>query len=297
MTQRSIHFESLEGIPEETLYAAFIDAFSDYEVPVTASLEDFLSMHRRRGVSYAASVGAFDAGADGRLVAFIFNGDGDWMGSRCAYDAGTGVALSHRGLGLSKSLAAEAAARLREAGFRLWFLEVLVGNEKAIRTYKGAGFRPTRRFSCPDGCLPEARRLAPELASAAGVEVRDLGHLDTGRFASWRSWPPSWQNSDVSVRRSPERLVALGAFGPSPGEGPLGYVVATDRGSVFQLAVRPDSRRRGVGRALAAALAARVPDGRIRYVNVQSDDRATLGLLSSLGLSSLHDQWEMLLEL
>jgi len=81
---------------------------------------------------------------------------------------------------------------------------------------------------------------------------------------------------------------------------------------VAQLVVRPDARREGVGTALLAALAARAyaahaagagatgePIGApaFRYVNVQSDDMASLGLLASVGLSEARDQWEMLKEL
>ncbi len=296
MRQSAIRFDSLERIPERVLYEAFLDAFSDYEIPITATLDDFLAMHRRRGISYEASVGAFDDSAGGKLAAFIFNGDGRWMGGRCAYDGGTGVSPTHRGRGLSKALAGEAGGRLREAGFDRWLLEVLVGNDKAIRTYQGAGFRTTRRFSCPEGAIPDAPGRAPGAAARTRVAIRDLGHRDTARFAAWRSWEPSWQNSDESARRTPETLIALGAYRDGA-SGPAGFILATEKGSVFQLAVAPGERRRGVGRTLILALAARTPGGAVRCINVQSDDAATLGLLSSLGLESRHDQWEMALEL
>ncbi|PKL26743.1 MAG: hypothetical protein CVV47_02130 [Spirochaetae bacterium HGW-Spirochaetae-3] len=293
-----LRFATLAGTPGETLYEAFLDAFSDYAVPITLTYEEFIAMHTRRGVSYAASVGAFDGD---RLVGFIFNGEGEWEGARCAYDAGTGIAPAFRGRGLSKALAEESASRLRSLGFARWLLEVLVENEKAIRTYAGSGFLRTRRLSCLSGTVADAARTADRLASKAGVRVRRLGRNDTARFAAWREWEPSWQNSDASVARSPERLVALGAYevsldGAVAGE-PAAYAVATDGGSVFQLAVRPDARRRGIGGAVAAAIAAGTPDGSLRYVNVQSDDAGTIGLLASLGVAASRDQWEMVREL
>ncbi len=289
-----LRYSTLERVPVDRLYAAFLDAFSDYAVPIQLSLDGLRTMHARRGIDYAVSVGAFDGE---RLVGFIFNGDGTWKGGRCAYDGGTGVLPSHRGLGLSGALAAESERVLRAAGFERWLLEVLVGNDKAISTYRKAGFEPTRRFSCPDGLVPDAAALAADAARKAGVAIVPLDPREVASLAAFRDWEPSWQNSDDSLRRTPEALVSLAARSANdPAGAPLGYAVATDSGSVFQLAVKPDARRRGIGRALTAAIASRVPDGRLRYVNVQADDAETLGLLASLGAVSDIDQWEMIKE-
>lgn len=292
MTLDSIHFDSLERVSEETLYRVFLDAFFDYAVPITATMDDFLAMHVRRGVSYVSSVGAFDGD---RLAGFIFNGEGIWNGGRCAYDAGTGVIPAYRGIGLSKALAEETGRLLRASGFSHWLLEVLIDNDKAIRTYKGAGFFTTRRFSCPDGMVADPTGAAEAAMYRAGVKIDALDTLDIRRFSAWRAWEPSWQNSDASVARSPERLFTLGAF-PAGGRNgePVGYIVATEKGSVLQLAVHPDHRRSGIGKSLVAALASRTPEGKVRYVNVQSDDEATLGLLATFGIQGGPAQWEML---
>jgi ribosomal protein S18 acetylase RimI-like enzyme len=293
MSRSDLRYRDLAGIPEEALLSAFNEAFADYQVKMTFTLDDLRAMHVRRGVSYPESLGAFDGE---RLVGFIFNGAGPWEGRRCAYDAGTGVLPSHRGIGLSKDLAAKARNFLAALGFQRWLLEVLVENEKAIRTYEGAGFQRTRRFTCPEGRVLHAAPRAEAACTRASVALRDLGHRDTARFAAFRAWEPSWQNSDASVARTPEPLVALGAFEPGTAD-PCGYVVANAKGSICQLAVRPEARRRGVGTALLCGLAARTPEAKLRYINIQSDDAATLGLLAALGIGSSLDQWEMLLEL
>lgn len=284
-----IRFDSLEGAGEEVLHAAFLSAFSDYEVPVRLSVEELRALRLRRGVSLAESLGAFD----GReLVGFLLTGTGTWEGRRCAYDSGTGVVPAWRGRGLSKALVAETAARLAASGFEYWLLEVLVANEKAIRSYAGAGFTNRRRFSVREGALPDASARWQAAAAAAAVEIAERDGFEPRRIAGFRDWEPSWQNSDASVAREPGRLLVLEAREPGA-EEVLGTVVATAGGSIAQLAVAPARRRRGIGRALLLALAARVPGGRLRYVNVQSDDGASLGLLSSLGLGGELEQWEM----
>jgi len=253
------------------------------------SLGDFLAMHERRGVSLEDSVGAFDGD---RLAAFIFNGAGTWLGRRCAYDAGTGVIPAYRGSGLSKALAAESIRRLRGQGFENWLLAVLVNNEKAIKTYKGAGFKETRRLRCPQGVLTDAAQLAPDAVKKAGISIVKTDSFGIDRYSGFRDFEPSWQNSDDSIRRAGGALDVLEARDATG--RPLGCLVAAPSGSVAQLAVDRSARRRGIGTALLLSLAAHTPQGAIRYVNVDSGDAGTLGLLRSLGIESSLDQWEMI---
>ncbi len=289
MTTPKITFSSMEGLPQETLHSVFLEAFSDYEVPMNLPIGDFTAMHVRRGVSLKDSVGAFEGG---RLVAFIFNGAGDWLGTRCAYDAGTGVIPSHRGLGLSKALAAETMERLRGQGFQNWLLEVLVNNDKAIKTYKGVGFKETRRLRCPEGTIGNAAEMALDACRKAGVSIVPAPAFRADRNAKFRDFEPSWQNSDDSVRRAGGLLVTREALDSSGNV--LGYIVATPSGSIAGLAVIRSARRKGIGKALVLAMAAEVSSGAVRYVNVDADDVGTLALLSSLGIESKLDQWEMI---
>ncbi len=46
-----IRFKDLSELSPESALPVFIEAFSDYPVPVRTSLEDFRAMQERRGVS------------------------------------------------------------------------------------------------------------------------------------------------------------------------------------------------------------------------------------------------------
>ncbi|HRZ88309.1 MAG TPA: hypothetical protein P5117_02385, partial [Spirochaetia bacterium] len=81
-------FMTLEAESLQVVYAVFMEAFSDYSVPVTWSFEEFRASCLRRGVDLSISLGARE---DGRLVGFVLNGRGTWGGMPAAYDAGTGV--------------------------------------------------------------------------------------------------------------------------------------------------------------------------------------------------------------
>ena len=67
-----------------------------------------------------------------------------------------------------------------------------------------------------------------------------------------------------------------------------GIVVTVEPG----LYIAPDARRRGIGAALLHELSLRVGPV-LRYINVQADDKATLGLLARCGISDGVGQYEM----
>src|SRR5690349_14081141 len=70
------------------LYECFLDAFSDYQVDMQMSREQFEQRITRDGVRLEISAGAFD---NGKMIGFYMNGAGSWQGKQTAYDAGTGV--------------------------------------------------------------------------------------------------------------------------------------------------------------------------------------------------------------
>jgi ribosomal protein S18 acetylase RimI-like enzyme len=278
----------LEGESVERLYGAFMGAFADYAVPVSWSLDEFAESNARRGLDLSISLGAYEGE---RILGFILNGRGSWGGRPAAYDLGTGVLPEARGGGLSGELAARLVGFLPGRGIARYVLEVLRDNAPAIKTYERAGFRVSRLLECPGGSFVE-----PGLPEPVGLEILELpagAAFPRSLFASFRDWEPTWQNSDDSVARMPGRLVVLGAR--LEGEI-LGGLVAGVNGSIWQLAVARGARRRGIGTALLRALAARSGPS-LRYVNVQANDEASLGLLARAGISGGPGQYEMTREL
>ena len=275
---------SLANEDEGRIYEAFMAAFADYSVPVTWSRRDFDESNVRRGFDKAISLGAYEGD---RIVGFVLNGSGSWGGEKAAYDLGTGVLPEARGGGLSGTIAAELVRFLPGLGFRRYVLEVIRDNLPALKTYEKAGFKVTRELECPDGSYAD-----PGIPAPGGLEIVDLplGHaFPRATLSAFRDWEPSWQNSDDSIARMPGSLVALGARL----EGRLvGHVVASPKGTIWQLAVAREDRGRGIGAALLHELSLRVGPA-LRYINVQADDRATLGLLARCGIRDGVGQYEM----
>jgi GNAT superfamily N-acetyltransferase len=114
----------------ESLYDCFLTAFSDYEVDMRMSREQFQQRLMRDGVRLEMSAGAFDGE---RMVGFCINATGEWQGKSTAYDAGTGVIPEYRGRGVAKDLFAYLEGQLKEAGVVQYLLEVLTSNVQRPR--------------------------------------------------------------------------------------------------------------------------------------------------------------------
>jgi ribosomal protein S18 acetylase RimI-like enzyme len=258
-----IEIRSLEGVGFDAMTAAFNDAFSDYDIPAQYTTEYLTNLVTRRGYRPDLAVGAFDSG---RLVGFVFNClDGDE-----AYNSGTGVVISHRRHGIGRQIMQRSMDTLPA---KRYILEVIETNQRAESLYRQLGFVETRRFQC---WTYGGQAISP---------------VRTGRIAcpplqtDWFDMQPSWQNSLASIRRASEPHEVLG--------DDRGYaVVFPSNGDVPLLAVRPDQRRKGIGRSLLNA-AAHFAGKKLRIMNV--DDRSTgiTAFLEHSGATRLVRQIEM----
>ena len=260
-----------------SLHECFLYAFSDYEVDMQMSLEQFRQRIVRDGVSLPMSAGAFDGE---RMIGFCINGVGEWQGKPTAYDAGTGVIREYRGRGVAKELFAFLERRLKEAGVVQYLLEVLTSNTPAATLYRKLGFEDTRRLAV----FRSSTRIEP----SGDADVRRVESPDWELFQSFWDGYPSWQNSIAAVERVSDRLI-VGAYA----EGAcVGYgVVFVPSWNLMQLAVSPKHRRKGIGSMLLAALER--PE-RLKINNIDEQLTATLAFYEANGYTRVLDQFEMM---
>lgn len=256
----------LRGDDFEALHRAFNEAFSDYAVKMSISPEQLREMLTRRGWVPEASAAAFD---DGRIVGFVANGIDHARG----YNSGTGVVPSHRRRGLAAALMARSLDLLRVRGASRYVLEVIETNEPAVALYRRLGFGEERRLQC---------------WSYTGQSLSNLPDLGRGvlsRLAEFGEMQPAWQNETASLRRARAPFAVLG------NDRGLA-VVFPATGDLAQIAVRRDSRRKGLGGILLDAAAAHAGKP-LRIINVDDRDAGVAAFLERVGATRTVRQIEM----
>jgi ribosomal protein S18 acetylase RimI-like enzyme len=278
---RRVRYDDLKSVSLTELHATFLEAFSDYFVPLRPSLADFEEMMRRRGFDPAASVGVFE---EERLVAFTCNGVGQWNDERAGYDTGTGVIPSMRRRGAGEQMMERSVEALRGGGNALYVLEVLEPNQGAFTLYQRSGFEVSRMLQCFS--YDAAQESATTASSNVAAEERDPEFL-----TAWFDREPSWQNSLASVRRSSAPRVTLVAR--HEGEVVGGAVLFPGNGDIAFLSVDPAWRRRGFGSAILRE--ARNHAGRpLRLVNIDDSCSSALAFLDATGAQRTVRQYEMI---
>lgn len=263
----------------ESLYDCFLTAFSDYEVDMRMSREQFRQRIVRDGVRLKMSAGAF---TDERMIGFYINGIGEWQEKSTAYDAGTGVIPEYRGRGVAKDLFAFLERRLKEAGFRQYLLEVLTSNTAAATLYRKLGFEVTRRLAVFRSNTASGR-------SSDDVRMRRVEHPDWSLYkAFWNSYP-SWQNSSEAVDRVVADRSIVEAY---VGDERVGYgVVFVPSANLMQLAVAPPHRRKGIGSAILAALEG---SESLKINNIDEELICALAFYEANGYKQVLSQYEMI---
>lgn len=255
-----MNIRTFTGDDFDTIFAAFVEAFSDYVVKLSPTREQLLEMFTRRGWVPELSCGAYDGD---RLVAFTING----LEGKRAYDTGTGVVPSHRRHGLARVLMEHSFALLRDRASE-YVLEVIDTNEKAHALYLSCGFRETRGLQC------WLLDIEPERFFDAGTTLEDACDI-----------APAWQNTAASIARAHDAHVTLGDED--------GFVIVfPNTGDVPQLAVRRAARRRGIGTRLLQTAAA-VAGKPLRLMNVDERDAGIATFLERAGARKFVRQIEM----
>lgn len=273
-------YRMLSAADCHSLYECFLEAFSDYQIDLKMSEEQFEQRLKRDAVDLELSAGAFDGA---RMIGFYMNGRGMWKKKLTAYDAGTGVVPDHRRRGVAEELFDWMAPRLKEPGITQYLLEVLTGNERAVALYRKLGFEEQRTLA-----VLRSKEAVKTLATVEGVSIRRVDEPDWDVFCAYWDGEPSWQNSVDAIERVRNQTETVGAF---TGEKCVGYgVVFKPSGILMQLAVAQEFRRRGIGSRILAALSG---DGVLKTNNVDEDLEGTLAFYKARGFEVVLRQYEM----
>ncbi|MCF8267451.1 MAG: GNAT family N-acetyltransferase [Ignavibacteriales bacterium] len=285
-----IVYKQLVNYPIELIHKSWINAFSDYAVPLSTSVKELKYMLERRGYTDNLSFGAFDKDT---LIGFTLNGIRDWDGKLTAYDTGTGLTKEYRRQGIATKLFDESLPVLRSNNIKQYLLEVLQPNKAAFDLYSKKGFEVQREFDCYISPISEVKFKHRTLSSE--FEIVEVKELDRELLQTFWDFKPSWQNSIASLEK---KLKYLTIIGINANHKLIAYgVIENHTGDVPQIAVKGPYRRLGLGTAILSKLSDFSKSNQIRIINVDANCNSFRYFMNSVGLSLVISQFEMLLKL
>ena len=248
-------------------------AFADYAVPAVLDATGLRAYFDETDVNPALSRIAF---VQGLPASFCL---GAVRGTRASI-RGEGTTPRFRRSGMGARVLEETLEALRGAGATEVVLEVLDGNDAAIRLYKRSGFEQRRRLLGYSMQRPARRglrsRVSGKLAEADSRQA-------LSQLIEWGWNDPPWQLEPDSLAHLPALRIDHDAvaFGKRRG----------DRFWLYALSVAPDRRRHGLARRMCSLL----PAPWLGVPALVPEEWWEAGaMLRDLGaMTESHWQWEM----
>jgi ribosomal protein S18 acetylase RimI-like enzyme len=276
-----MEFRNLADLNITDLLSVFNLSFSDYVVPFHLTLEQLKSKINAEKIDMNLSVGAFQSD---QIVGFILQAEKVEDGKRMIYNAGTGVIPDYRGQGLVRKMYDYIIPMLRDRKTDILTLEVIEGNEPAIRAYTNLGFKISRKLLCFKGTIKASEKYAE-------IQIQQMNTTQWGIFKSFWDIEPSWQSSVIVLDQMRDDLVILGAYEMDKLAGYAIFNPAT--GKVYQVAVDKKQRRKGIGAKLFKVIG-EMSEGPVTVINnVDDSSESTPHFLSRMGLENWVSQFEM----
>jgi len=273
-----------DGIRIEHLTHGRLDAlieaqngiFEDYIIPIRSSKQFFTDFLKSVGGDLRNVLVSLDGD---RIVGYanpVLDGDEAWIG-------GIGVLPSHRGRGIGTKLMLATEQDCSERGVREISLEVIEGNDRAMRLYGRLGYVGGRRYLTAEG-RPVRFEGCGSMPEPAGqteiVRMHAKSYVDT-------CWQKRKTDAVISSARGAECYKVDGGF-------VLVEAVETS-GFIPFLGVLPEKRRLGVATSLTKFALTRLWNlgaFKVTVYNV-NDDLPTLKLLDMFDFKVTLGQLEM----
>ncbi|MDR2221780.1 MAG: GNAT family N-acetyltransferase [Flavobacteriaceae bacterium] len=281
----AIEVRSLQNVTVTELTDVFNDSFSDYIIPLHLTEQNMSFKLYSELIDLALSVGVYD---EQRLVGFMLTGVRNEGAERYYYNAGTGVIPTYRGQGL--------VALMYEYALPIWkkeekrinlFLEVIKGNDKAIKAYKTQGYEISRDLLCFKGDIQKVQQTSDDW------KIKVVEEINWEVVVAFWDIQPSWQNSVAVLNKAKEDVRYQVAMNQGEIVGYIAY--HKNSGKVFQIAVAKKHRNKKIGRLLFNEVAKTV-NKPILVTNVDCNGVEIISFLKRIGLELFITQHEMILK-
>lgn len=258
------------------LHQAFCSAFSNYNVEINPSLEEFdFRIHQKLNVDYDLSGATFDGG---EMIGFILHTSNIYEGIPTAFNGGTGVIPGFRNQKTGEDLYEFLLPKIISKSVARILLEVIETNERAIRLYEKIGFTFRRRFLC------YKMINQPKLSK---IDLTIQGSLSDIN-EDFADFEPSFVDSEKQLLLGSEQVLTVQK------EGQLaGYLVFQPKlGRISQIATSRLFRNENLGRTLIDG-ALRRSQKPLTVMNVPEDEVSFQMFLERCGFENQINQFEM----
>lgn len=272
--------KTLADIDIPQMAEAINQSFADYIVPFQLNAEQLQYKIIQEDVDLDLSVGVFD---DDTLVGIMLHALRKNDGHLVAYNAATGIIPTYRGKGLVGKMYDSPVPKLQALQVQKMVLEVIEGNEPAIKAYEKMGYTISRKLVCFSGTAKIAE-------TQKEISIKEATAFQWDKWLSFWDIQPSWQNAVQSVENSKAMAKVLEAYLDDELAGYLIY--NTNSRKVIQFAVSPSHRQKGIATALFSHLQ-QVLDNEMYVYNIDASSQACIHFLKKLGLKEKVNQFEM----
>lgn len=282
-----MRYQTLENTSLAVICNAFNEAFSDYQVSMDISIDEFKKMLKRKGFEPSLSIGAFD---DNKLVGFVLNGLRIWNDNLTIYDLGTGVLPDYRHQGIIRNILKLVNEKCLENNISYYLLEVIKDNTNAVTLYQKQGFEINRNFDC-------------FLGNYSILDINDdidICYLDEFDLNIWQQlvdfwdYQPSWQNSIDSINAVVKNFIYILAY---KNNEIVGYGVFEKNGTIVQMATSKLYRNQHISSKILNSFVSDYGVCDLRMINVDSCNNSLISFLKNRNFNIYVRQYEMVKEI
>lgn len=286
MAANSIRYKKLQNTDFQQLYYTYMEAFEDYPINMQIPLADFKRrIYDRLAIDYGISVGAFHGE---KLVGFILHTQNHFRGKKYAYNGGTGVIPSYRGMGLVAEMYEEIIPKIAANNITQLILEVLEGNTKAINSYEKVGFQKTRKMK---SYLLSQMSFTPN----PDFELLVASKPDFSSFTEEPDLVVDFMSTFGQLQRNQRNESMISAYAKDQRKS-LGYIVFQPKnGRISRFYVNEKYRRIGVGRSLIHGVWYYSQKKQLSVINIDEQNLPAHRFLLACGFENQFDQFEMTL--
>ncbi|EDX67380.1 MULTISPECIES: GNAT family N-acetyltransferase [Bacillus] len=235
-----IQYKRCSEVNIDLVYEAFKDGFSDYIIKMEVSKEDFIK--RFFGAEGNSLEHSFLSLEGDKPVGVILGGIKVYENIKTMRCGTLAVHPEFRGIGVSQKLFELHKEEALQNECKQLFLEVIVGNDRAIRFYNKLGYEKVYDLSYYN--LKDMTKIM--LKECKGIEVKQLEFVAFKvEIQKWLHFHINWQNDMNYIEKTNHTF-----YGAYIGNDLKGSICINEQGKISFIFIDKEYRNRGIGSKL-----------------------------------------------